>query len=367
MTLRWTDRRGQVLPLTVLFLGVLLGASALVIDVGRVRLLRDQTSAAATAAALMAAQVLTRQLNGEISSSNPPSIAAVDTATAQQDAVAVYATNMAHALPNSGLGTPASVTIQPITSTYLESLPPNSPQYQALSADVGMILITVSATGTTPMYFGGAVGVPTAQIHEMASALVGLQTGVPTTNLVPLAMPATGDNQTLSLPIPPNDWTNYIARGQSYFAYRGNNGGHVPSEPAGTPSGTIPINFLGLFGAGNDGILSWGSPPYVNLGNAFAGVTGSAEWNAFTSLPVGKTAILPVGDSVHNGHGTIQVVGFITAKIDAVAGGKGTNAGVVFTIEDMSADVPTATLTGVGSASASSSATFGYHLVATPS
>ncbi len=361
------DRRGQALPITVLFSALIVGAAALTVDVGRVYVMRNQASAAVSAAVLAAAQTLTHELNLEVAANptQPPSITTLDTADAIAAGDAVYQSNIKSALRGSNFDQNPTFTFQPVTTQYLSGYSPSSPQYQKWSPYQGMVVVQAVAQGTAPMDFAVMLGVPKSTVTAQSTAMVGLQNGVPTSALLPLAIPASGDDPSASLPIPSNTWEQYIAPGQTYYLYRGNSSGKEDcSFPPGTPTGAIAVSYHNLFGAGNDGALALNSAgAYVDIGSSVQGQTGSAEWNTLSSLPVGETVILPVGDSVHNGSGSVQMVGFVTAKVLASNGEQGTNAGFVIQITNVHAATTLASLEGVGSGSSSYSPTFSYRLI----
>lgn len=361
------DRRGQALPLVVLFSGVLVGATALTVDVGRVYVVHNQARAAVSAAALAAAKVITQEVNAEIEAnpSTPPSWSTIATGPAEASADAVYQANMKGALPNSGLGQNPTITFLPVTSATLQNYPPGSPQYQSLSADQGMMVVEVKAQGALSMHFGAVVGVPRASVSARAASMIGLQTGMPESALLPVALPASGDSGD-ALPVPTDKWIQYVNVGQSYFLYRGNASGNEPALPPGAPSGTIPVSFHDLFGAGNDGILVYTSGGYAVVGQAIAAVTGSAEWNTLGSLPANETVMLPVGDSVHNGTGDVGIVGFVTATVVASNGRSGTSAGFILTVKKVYAASTLSSLTGLPTSSSGYSPTASYRLIPNP-
>ncbi|NMP24435.1 pilus assembly protein TadG-related protein [Sulfobacillus harzensis] len=363
------NRRGQALPLVALFSGVLVGATALTVDVGRVYVVHNQARAAVSAAALAAAKVITQEVNAAIAAdpSTPPSWSSIATAPAQAAADAVYEANMKGSLPSSGLNQEPTVIFEPVSSITLQNYPPGTSQYNTWSAYQGMMVVQVAARGAVSMDFGVAVGVPRVTVSAHAASMVGLETGVPESLLLPLALPASGDSGD-ALPVPNDMWTSYVQPGQSYFLYRGNKSGHEPSLPPGAPSGTIPVSFLNLFGSGNDGILAYTAGGYVQVGKTVAvhGKTGSAEWNTLGSLPANETVMLPVGDSVHNGNGDVAIVGFVTATVVGSNGSNGTNAGFVLTIKQVYAETPQAALSGIPSTSSGYSPTASYRLIATP-
>lgn len=370
--IHWRSKRGQAIPITIIFIGVIAGAAAISVDVGRVYALRHQAHLATSAAALAAAQSVSNELNQAVEADPTvtPSISTVNVSSPEAAADAVYQQNIKTALPNSGLGGNPTVTIQPITENYLGTLSSTSPQYKALSPDVGMILVEVSASGSTPMYFGRAVGVPTAGVRETSAALVGVQNSLIKKALLPLAIPATGNSTPPTSSADNYSWEKNITVGTSYFVYRGSNGSHEPSLPAGTPSSAIPIKYHNFFGSGNDGILLYGSGSYVTIGSTVGTVStvrakrGSSEWNTLSNETPGQTIYLPVGNSDKD-HSNITVVGFITATIIAGNGNTGANAGFSFTVTGMGGGLPTSQLTGLGS-DPKYAPSFMYQLVSPP-
>lgn len=364
---RFRNRRGQALPLVVLFSGVLVGATAMTVDVGRVYVVHNQARAAVSAAALAAAKVITQELNASIAAnpSTPPSWSVIATAPAASAADAVYQANMKGALPNSGLGRNPTITFEPVTSTTLQNYPPGSSQYKSLSAYQGMMVVKVAAKGAVSMDLGAAVGVPRSRVTAHAASMIGLETGMPESALLPLALPASGDSGN-PLPVPNDKWLQNVSVGQSYFLYRGSSTGATPPLPPGTPEGTIPVEFQNLYGSGNDGILAYTAGGYAYVGNTIGQRTGSSEWNTLGSLTPGKTVMLPVGNSVHHGNGAVAFLGFITATVVASNGRSGTSAGFVVTIKKTYAASTLASLTGLPTSSSGYTPTASYRLIPTP-
>ncbi len=373
----------------VIFMGAIIGAAALSVDVGRVYVLRNQSRAATSAAALAAGQAITQELNQEIASGNGTQSISNLSPPAKQAATFVYEQNIAHALPNQGLSQAPTVTVRLITTSYLNDL--TSAQQTALQPYLGMVLIEVSDTGTTPMYFGGAVGVPRAKVTPVSAVVVGMQTGVPKNALLPLAMPATGiyttnkGKKTNKTNKTKNTWEANIPIGTTFFAYRGqdqpgrheskdnnqndgqlndSNGSRVPPLPPGTPSSAIDIEFHNLFGSGNYGILQYRSGAYVDVGGSVSTRHGSSIWNQLSNPTPGETIYLPVGNSTNNKSDRVSVLGFLTATV--IAGKSGANAGFSFTITGISAQLPSTILEGFGSNPNGYAPTVMYRLVSVP-
>lgn len=162
---------GQVLPITVLFMGVIIGAAAISIDVAKVSALRNQAQTATSAAALAAAQTLANDVSGTAGSTDPTT--AADT---------VYQDNIRSAIGNSGLNNNPTVTYS------LGS--PNGTLIGSLPAKITLpIYIHVRAAGTTPMNFGQALGISTAKVDPESTAVVGDQVAIGANSYAPFLLP----------------------------------------------------------------------------------------------------------------------------------------------------------------------------------
>lgn len=366
-----TQQTGQSLPIVVLFLGVLFGAIALAVDVGKVYALRNQTSTATSAAALAAAQVISAGLNSQIaggpSTSSLQLAQSVTTSScssssssicskAVQAADQVYTDNMRGSIPNNNLDT--NPTVQIVVEPTSSSQSP------------GEIVVSVTtAQGSTSMPFGAVIGVPTAFVQQTAEAAVGLQSSVTFNALLPLMMPDQPKNKFdlyAAKPSPINSWlSQFIPNTTSLFLVRGSSNS-PPQPPQGSPPGTITVSFHNLYGSGNNGILENSTDPNATVGQTLmvGGVTGSERW--LPSVTVGQTVIMPVGYGYHSGasEDSFPVLGFITAKVDFVTSTTtGSKAGFVVTILDVSADTTATTLEGIGTSATPQPSTFGYELI----
>ena len=318
---------GQVLPITVLFMGVIIGAAAISIDVAKVSALRNQAQTATSAAALAAAQTLAGELQAG-SSANGATISSPGSPT--QEADIIYHSNIETAIPNSGLST------APTVEYYLGGGSPVTVLPSSINSNQLPIYITVQANGSTPMNFAAALGVSSAKVKPLATAVVTTQTEASTTGMVPLAMPASAVLPSSS-PYGVGGWDNYLIKGQYFDAYRGSSSGKTPSWV----TGGTPINFHNIYGSGGMGWLAnFSSLSQLDFEdyNA-AGGTGSSYWNNLAAYGITPqaTVYFPVGNpnpKDNNGsNSTIPIVGFVTAKIISVSGQTGTNAGFEFQVQ----------------------------------
>lgn len=347
------SKSGQVLPVAVLFLGVLVGSAAMAIDVAKLSALRNQAQTAVSAAALAAAQVATQELNGQIVQYHPTPITAaiysnVDSANspASQAAISVYHTNIMRAIPNQGLSSNPTITYT-VTSS-------------------GKLLIKVSASGTTQLSFGRVLGVPLGHVVQSATAEVAAQVGASTQNMLALAFPSVGNSSPPETSLGSTQWQHNMPPGQSFYAYRGDHGTGTVNPPSGSPSGTEVVKFLDVYGSGNDGHIQLPSNMLTTQSSlADASGTGSSYWKTLSSLKSGTVTTIPIGNSYHlNGGGSISIVGFITVTIDSTSqrSTAGTHAGFVFTVDSLSANTPDQQLVGTNSSSFSIGS-FGFSLV----
>lgn len=331
---------GQSLPLAVLAMGLIIGVAALTIDYGKVLGLRNESQTATSAAVLAAAKSLDQSLTGSSgqisfsSSSGTIAVALPDLQTADTQANQVYQDNILPAISHSS-------NLNTVTLTYSESLTgsyQSAQQFlQSHSSGIQLPLyIRASASGSTTMNFGSALGIPSAQVKPVSTAVLEADTqAAVNSNFVPLAMPNT---------------TTYTP-GSQFYAYRGDNGkGHAP------PSSPTPIKFLRIYGPGSDGWLTL-SGSVLTVGSS-GGIPGSSEWNDLSGKGVNpsRIVIFPMADpqtsTIHGRNGQVQISGFITAKIDSVdPNSEGSHAGFTFTVlsDTVENDVPASPSTAIQS------------------
>ncbi len=300
---------GQSLPLVVLFMGLIIGAAALTIDYAKVSALRNESQTATSAAALAAAKSLipSGTVSGEIT------LSSTQLDRASFEANTVYQEDIAHTIHHTGLGN--------VTLTYSVGKPSNPPETAtqlSQSSITAPIYIHASASGTTSMNFGAALGISAASVRPESTAVFYADTSaVNNSNFVPLGMP--------------NKYT--YSPGTTFYAYRGDKG-KGNSAPA-TPT---PIKFLGIYGPGSDGWLNL-TGNVLTVGES-AGVPGSSEWNAknlttfiFSSGIVIFPVVADQTSTINGANGQVKLDGFITAKIDAVnPKSEGSHAGFTFTV-----------------------------------
>ena len=292
---------GQVLPITVLFMGVIIGAAAISIDVAKVSALRNQAQTATSAAALAAAQTLANNVSGATVLGDPTT--AADT---------VYQDNIRSAIGNNGLNKKPTVTysLRTQNGTLISegSLP---------TTITVPIYIHVRAAGTTPMNFGQALGISTAKVDPESTAVVGTQVGI-------------GANSYAPFLLPDESWQI----GDTYNIIKGSGVGKNTA-----PSGTTGFsNLQNLYTSGTFGWLGTTSPAlYVSpqpSGSALPNgavdevpvITGvrtawqnpchvfgngcSSGLSVFT-FPVGNQALA----TGHGHYNVVPISGFLTAKI----------------------------------------------------
>ncbi|POB09799.1 hypothetical protein CO251_12925 [Sulfobacillus sp. hq2] len=325
----WRNESGQVLPITVLFMGLIIGAAAISIDVAKVSALRNQAQTATSAAALAAAQTLARELqSGYNASANSDSIQYPSNPTAVADMI--YQSNIKTAIPNNGLDS------NPVVHYYLgTSKTPITVLPSTITASQLPIYVTVQASGSTVLNFASALGISMANVKPLATAVVDPQAEANTAGMVPLAMPASA-NLPLANPYGSDGWDSYLMVSKIYDAFRGSANGGVPSW---VTTGT-PINFHQIYGAGGMGwIEMFNSYQQLAFQNYIvAGSTGSSYWNDLSKYGIvdGATVYFPVANptptSNKGENAVIPIVGFITAKILNVPNTQGTNAGFEFKV-----------------------------------
>ncbi len=304
---------GQSLPLVVLFMGLIIGAAALTIDYAKVSALRNESQTATSAAALAAAKSLipSGTVSGEIT------LSSTQLDRASFEANTVYQEDIAHTIHHTGLGN--------VTLTYSVGKPSNPPETAtqlSQSSITAPIYIHASASGTTSMNFGAALGISAASVRPESTAVFYADTSaVNNSNFIPLGMPN----------------THTYSPGQTFYAYRGDSGNG--NSPPTTPT---PIKFLKIYGAGADGWLQL-NQQILQVGTSLNQAKGTAGSKLWHSLPIkqGDIVIFPVivdttngkYKQLHGANGTVPLYGFITAKIDAVnPKSEGSHAGFTFTV-----------------------------------
>ena len=345
---------GQSLPLAVLAMGLIIGVAALTIDYGKVLGLRNESQTATSAAVLAAAKSLDQSLTGSSgqisfsSSSGTIAVALPDLQTADTQANQVYQDNILPAISHSS-------NLNTVTLTYSESLTgsyQSAQQFlQSHSSGIQLPLyIRASASGSTTMNFGSALGIPSAQVKPVSTAVLEADTqAAVNSNFVPLGMPTDPSGNNTCFP------QSYLP-GSTYFAYRGDSGGNTP------PASPMPIKFLGVYGPGTDGWLKL-SQKILQVGANVMYVkskSGSSPWNRLP-FQAGDRVILPLvyvkkdtctTKSNDSPHGQVKLTGFITAKIDSVdPNSEGSHAGFTFTVLSDTAenDVPASPSTAIQS------------------
>ncbi|OLZ08395.1 hypothetical protein BFX06_06105 [Sulfobacillus thermosulfidooxidans] len=332
------DTKGQSLPIVILFMGLIIGAAAVTIDYGKVSALRNQAQTATSAAALAAAKALSSDLSNGYNATNGTYTINPQNPTNVADQV--YSQNIRSAIANSGLSNPPIVKyFLGGSSTAVATLPS-----QLVSTNFP-IFITVSASGTTPMNFGSALGIPVAKVKPLSTAEVGFQAEVSTSGMVPLGLPA-GPIADLPIQNPdgPTGWDSYLTVGSKFFVYGGNQSGNGPAEQPG-------VTYIQLQNAYGSGLMGWLyskkylpselSIPSLNLQPQ----TGSCSWAQMlnrSSLPSdscsfgqyiqpGQIVYFPVvnpNPKANNGqNSTLPVVGVVTAQILTDPSGSGINTG----------------------------------------
>ncbi len=320
---------GQVLPITVLFMGVIIGAAAISIDVAKVSALRNQAQTATSAAALAAAQQIASQINGEVQGISTRPISTTGPTAAAQE---IYKSNIATAIGHSSTLNNCQV------SYYIGSTPQSSGSLNLTSLTVP-VYVRVTAEGNTPMNFGAALGISSASVKPEATAEIVPQSEISTNSMLPLVLPATaGDVAKLPLSSTTiNTWSTYWKPNQQYAAYRGNGNGLIPqwAESLGH-NYIIPYHKSTGSGILGDGLFGWFPvSSTLSIGNNISGIPGAAHWKAvLKNVENNQVYIVPIGNPDPNENKEITVLGFATITIDAVYGRKSEpNVGFLFTLD----------------------------------
>ena len=330
---------GQVLPITVLFMGVIIGAAAISIDVAKVSALRNQAQTATSAAALAAAQQMVSQINGEVvQGASTGSISTTGPTAAAQE---IYKSNIATAIGHSSNLNNCQVsyyvgsTLQPSASFTLSSL--TVPVY-----------VRVTAEGNTPMNFGAALGISSALVKPEATAEVVPQSEISTNSMLPLLLPATAGH-VANLPLSSttiNTWSIYWQTGSEYAVYRGNGTSSPPSWTSVVSRNNI-ISYhkngvgggSGIFGDGSFGWIS-GLSTTLATGSNVSVVPGAAGWRTrLANVAAGQLYVVPIANPVtfHGEKSTSTILGYATITIDevnnSVSNGGDSNLGFAFTLD----------------------------------
>jgi hypothetical protein len=303
-------------------MGLIIGAAALTIDYAKVSALRNESQTATSAAALAAAKSLVS--SGPVSGGIKLSLQQLNGVNgALSEAKTVYQEDIAHTIHHTGLGN--------LKLTYSVGKPSNPPETAAQLSQQSIanpitvpIYIHASASGATSMNFGAALGISAASVRPESTAVFYADTSaVNNSNFVPLGMPN----------------THTYSPGQTFYAYRGDSGNG--NSPPTTPT---PIEFFKIYGSGSNGWLQLNQQILqvgTNLNFPVKGTPGTSPWN-FLPIQEGDIVIFPVANkqasSINGNTGTVPLIEFITAKINAVnlnSQGKpatGKNAGFTFTV-----------------------------------
>ena len=335
---------GQVLPITVLFMGVIIGAAAISIDVAKVSALRNQAQTATSAAALAAAQQIASQINdvvqanGTTSSSTVPIVTMGPTAAAQE----IYKSNIATAIGHSSNLNNCQVsyyvgsTLQPSASFTLSSL--TVPVY-----------VRVTAEGSTPMNFGAALGISSASVKPEATAEVVPQSKISTSSMLPLLLPATAGSETNLPDNKVNTWSTYWTIGKKYAVYRANASGKVPSWIPNGINYPYLIPYLTGGGSGGTGSTKFGNGVFGWISNLNSTLTigepvsvnpGTHGWSTELANVVARQLyVIPIANpmTIDGQNSTSNILGYATITIDEVnnevSNGGESGLGFVFTLD----------------------------------
>lgn len=329
---------GQVLPITVLFMGVIIGAAAISIDVAKVSALRNQAQTATSAAALAAAQQMVSQINGEVQGTSKGSISTTEPTAAAQE---IYKSNIATAIGHSSTLNNCQV------SYYIGSTPQPSGSFTLPSLAVP-VYVRVTAEGNTPMNFGAALGISSASVKPEATAEIVPQSEISTNSMLPLVLPATAGDVT-KLPLSSttiNTWSTYWQTGSEYAVYRGNGTSSPPSWTSVVSRNNI-ISYhkngvgggSGIFGDGSFGWIS-GLSTTLATGSNVSVVPGAAGWRTrLAHVAAGQLYVVPIANpvTINGENSTSTILGYATITIDVVnknvSNGGDLNLGFVFTLD----------------------------------
>lgn len=151
------NRQGQSLVTMVLFLGVLVGATAATIDVGRIQYTKNALQTSLSASALAGAKYIADQYNSSMQSDpslvSSPTTYCASYASGGSNQAALQSAVNAVFNDNQGSHAPAvTATATAVTSNGA---------FQACE-------VTTSSRQSLPLLFGAAVGVPKSQISQVA-------------------------------------------------------------------------------------------------------------------------------------------------------------------------------------------------------
>lgn len=292
------DIRGSIIVWSAAMMFVLVGMTAVAIDIGHLYVVRSELQNAADAAALSGANYLF-----PVSSGAPNWTLAQTKATSaallnKVDDISITNSSVQYGYWNIS-GTPSTLQATTITPG----------QY-----DLPAVKVTISKTaghngGPVQLYFGNLLGISTVDVSATAVAVVGGASSLNSGNLFPMAIAkSTYDSY----------WNSSTSQPKidplTGAAYKFNVGGNGSTAGTWTTFNTS-ANDVGT-------ILNFilnGSPISYHIGDNIW-IAPGAKTTIYSSVTVGKTVVVPIVSNVTT-TGQQAIIAFGVAKIDASLGG----------------------------------------------